>query len=79
VHGQRIINRTFAPGFRIRLHRKDLGIALQTGREVSLPLMLTSQVAELMNAMIARGDGDLDHSGLAKLLEQLGGREGFNK
>jgi 2-hydroxy-3-oxopropionate reductase len=79
VHGQRIINGTFDPGFRIRLHRKDLGIALQTGREVSLPLMLTSMVAELMNAMIARGDGDLDHSGLAKLLEQLGGREGFNK
>lgn len=75
LHGQRIINRTFDPGFRIRLHRKDLDIALQTSREVSLPLMLTSQVAQLMNALIARGDGDLDHSGLAKLLEQLGGRE----
>jgi 2-hydroxy-3-oxopropionate reductase len=75
VHGQRIINGTFNPGFRIRLHRKDLGIALQTGREVCLPLMLTSMVAELMNAMIARGDGDVDHSGLAKLLGQLGGTE----
>ena len=73
LHGQRIIDRTFQPGFRVRLHRKDLAIALQTGREVSLPLMLTSQVAELMNALIARGDGDLDHSGLAQLLEQLGG------
>ena len=75
LHGQRIIDRTFQPGFRVRLHRKDLAIALQTGREVSLPLMLTSQVAELMNAMIARGDGDLDHSGLAHLLEQMGGQE----
>jgi len=74
LHGQRIIDRTFQPGFRVRLHRKDLAIALQTGREVSLPLMLTSQVAELMNAMIARGDGDLDHSGLAHLLEQMGGQ-----
>jgi 2-hydroxy-3-oxopropionate reductase len=73
LHGQRIIDRTFQPGFRVRLHRKDLAIALQTGREVALPLMLTSQVAELMNAMIARGDGDLDHSGLARLLEQMGG------
>ena len=73
LHGQRIIDRTFQPGFRVRLHRKDLAIALQTGREVSLPLMLTSQVAELMNALIARGDGDLDHSGLAHLLEQMGG------
>jgi 2-hydroxy-3-oxopropionate reductase len=75
LHGQRIIDRSFQPGFRVRLHRKDLAIALQTGREVSLPLMLTSQVAELMNALIARGDGDLDHSGLAHLLEQLGGAE----
>jgi len=75
VHGQRIIDGTFNPGFRIRLHRKDLGIALQTGREVCLPLMLTSMVAELMNAMIARGDGDVDHSGLAKLLGELGGTE----
>jgi 2-hydroxy-3-oxopropionate reductase len=73
LHGQRIIDRTFQPGFRVRLHRKDLAIALQTGREVSLPLMLTSQVSELMNALIARGDGDLDHSGLAHLLEQMGG------
>jgi 2-hydroxy-3-oxopropionate reductase len=75
LHGQRIIDRTYQPGFRVRLHRKDLAIALQTGREVSLPLMLTSQVAELMNALIARGDGDLDHSGLAHLLEQMGGGE----
>ncbi len=75
LHGQRIIDRAFQPGFRVRLHRKDLAIALQTGREVSLPLMLTAQVAELMNAMIARGDGDLDHSGLAHLLEQMGGEK----
>lgn len=76
LHGQRIIANSFQPGFKIRLHRKDLGIALQTGRERSLPLMLTSQVAELMNALIARGDGDLDHSSLAKLLVQMGG-EGY--
>ena len=75
LHGQRIINRNFQPGFRIRLHRKDLGIALQTGREVSLPLMTTSIVAEIMNAQIARGNGDLDHSSLAMLLEQLGGEK----
>lgn len=73
LHGQRIIDSTFKPGFKIRLHRKDLGIALQTGRALSLPLMSTAQVAELMNALIARGDGDLDHSALALLLDQLGG------
>ena len=75
LHGQRIIDRTFEPGFRIRLHRKDLNIALQTGRELSLPLMTTATVAELMNALIARDAGDLDHSGLALLLDQLGGAE----
>lgn len=75
LHGQRIIDGTFEPGFRIRLHRKDLNIALQTGRELSLPLMTTATVAELMNALIARGGGDLDHSGLALLLEHLGGAE----
>lgn len=76
LHGQRIIDQAFEPGFRIRLHRKDLGIALQTGRELALPLMTTAQVAELMNALIARGDGDLDHSALALLLEQMGGKAG---
>lgn len=73
LHGQRIIDSAFKPGFKIRLHRKDLGIALQTGRALSLPLMSTAQVAELMNALIARGDGDLDHSALALLLDQMGG------
>ena len=70
---QRIIDHTFQPGFKIKLHRKDLGTALQTGRELSLPLMTTSQVAELMNALIARGNGDLGHSALAMLVEQIGG------
>jgi 2-hydroxy-3-oxopropionate reductase len=73
LHGQRIIDSAFEPGFKIRLHRKDLGIALQTGRDLSLPLMSTAQVAELMNALIARGNGDLDHSALALLLDQMGG------
>jgi len=75
LHGQRIIDSAFEPGFKIRLHRKDLGIALQTGRDLSLPLMGTAQVAELMNALIARGNGDLDHSALALLLDQMGGGE----
>jgi 2-hydroxy-3-oxopropionate reductase len=75
LHGQRIIDSAFEPGFKIRLHRKDLGIALQTGRDLSLPLLSTAQVAELMNSLIARGDGDLDHSALALLLDQMGGGE----
>jgi 2-hydroxy-3-oxopropionate reductase len=50
-----------------------LGIALQTGRDLSLPLMSTAHVAELMNALIAQGNGNLDHSALALLLDQMGG------
>ncbi len=76
VHGKRIIEQTFQPGFTVKLHRKDLGIELQTGQEVSLPLMTTSLVAELMNALIAQDNGDLDHSALALLVDQMGGEGG---
>jgi len=73
LHGKRIIDRNFAPGFRIRLHRKDMGIALATGKELSVPLYGTSQVAAQMDALLAQGKGDLDHSAIALLMEQLAG------
>ena len=73
LHGQRILDRNFQPGFRVRLHRKDLAIALQTGREQSLPLPATAQTADMMDALLDQGKGDLDHSALALLVEQLGG------
>jgi len=75
LHGQRILDRNFQPGFRVRLHRKDLAIALQTGREQSLPLPATAQTADMMDALLDQGKGDLDHSALALLVEQLGGVE----
>jgi len=70
LHGQRILDGAYQPGFKIRLHRKDLNIALQTGRELSLPLLATAQVAELMNLLLATDRGDLDHSALALLIDQ---------
>lgn len=73
VHGQRILDRNFQPGFRTKLHRKDLAIALQTARELSVPLAATAQVAEFMNGLLAQNKGDLDHSALALLVEQLAG------
>ncbi len=73
VHGKRAIDRNFQPGFKVKLHRKDLGIALQTARELSLPLFTTAQVAQSMDALLAMGKGDLDHSALILLLEQLAG------
>lgn len=74
LHGKRIIDRNFKPGFRVRLHRKDMNLALQAGREHSVPLYGSALVAAQMDALIARGEGDADHSALAILMEQLSGQ-----
>jgi len=75
VHGERMIKRTFEPGFRIRLHQKDLGLALQGARELGLSLPQTANAAQLMQACAANGMADLDHSALVKALELLGNHE----
>jgi 2-hydroxy-3-oxopropionate reductase len=73
VHGERMIDRTFDPGFRIRLHRKDLSIAVSAARDLDLALPNTAATQQLMNAAISSGDGDEDHSALIKTLERLCG------
>jgi 2-hydroxy-3-oxopropionate reductase len=73
LHGQRIIDRNFKPGFKIKLHRKDMKIAMQTGKDVSVPLPGSAVVAAQMDAIISKGDGDLDHSALALYLESVSG------
>lgn len=75
VHGQRILDRNFAPGFRVRLHQKDLGIALAVGRAYGVPLFATALVHEAMGALAAQGHQDLDHSALARFVESLAGLE----
>jgi 2-hydroxy-3-oxopropionate reductase len=75
VHGERMIKRTFEPGFRIRLHQKDLGLALQGARELGLALPQTAGAAQLMQACAANGMADLDHSALVKALELMAGHE----
>ncbi len=75
LHGQRIIDNNYKPGFKVKLHRKDMNIALQTGRELSVPLPGSALVASQMDAILARGDGELDHSALALFLSQLSGLE----
>lgn len=69
VHGQRFLENNFAPGFKIKLHKKDMNIALQAGKNLSVPLPGSTLVAEQMDALIRKGDGELDHSSLALLLE----------
>ncbi len=71
LHGQRIIDQNFQPGFKIKLHRKDMNIALQAGREFSVPLHGSALVSAQMDAVLAKGEGELDHSALAKLLEKM--------
>jgi 2-hydroxy-3-oxopropionate reductase len=73
LHGQRMLDGAYDPGFKLRLHRKDLAIALQLGREEHAPLFATAQAAELMDALLAQGAGDRDHSALATVYEQLAG------
>jgi 2-hydroxy-3-oxopropionate reductase len=75
VHGERMIKRTFAPGFRIKLHQKDLGLALQGARELGVSLPQTANAAQLMQACAANGMADLDHSALVKALELMAGHE----
>jgi len=73
LHGQRILDRNFNPGFKIKLHRKDMNIALQTGKDLSVPLPGSALVAAQMDAVLAKGDGELDHSALALFLESISG------
>lgn len=73
LHGQRMVERTFDPGFRIRLHRKDMSLAVEAARALDLCLPNTAATQQLMNAAIAMGDGDKDHSGLIRTLEALAG------
>jgi 2-hydroxy-3-oxopropionate reductase len=67
VHGQRMIDQAFTPGFKARLHRKDLQIAVSAGEEVDLDLAGAALVRERFDTLIARGDGDRDHSALRTL------------
>lgn len=66
--------RRFAPGFRVDLHHKDLGIVLEAARTTGTAIPLGSAVADLMSALRAQGDGDLDHSALLRGVERMSGR-----
>ena len=71
VHGERMIKRTFNPGFRIGLHQKDLNLALQGARALGVALPHTANAAQLMQACAAHGMADLDHSALVRALEMM--------
>jgi len=71
VHGERMIKRTFQPGFRVELHQKDLSVALSGARALCVSLPGTAAVQEIFNACSASGDAKSDHSALIKVIETL--------
>ena len=71
VHGERMIKRNFAPGFRIELHRKDLSLAVEGARKLNLSLPNTAVCQQLLNSAMALDGGGWDHSGLIQVLEKL--------
>ena len=71
VHGERMVKRTFAPGFRIELHQKDLNLALQGAKSLGISLPSTATAQELMNSCAAHGMAQLDHSALCQAIERM--------
>ncbi|MDR7415782.1 MAG: 2-hydroxy-3-oxopropionate reductase [Armatimonadota bacterium] len=78
LHGQRMLEGNFTPGFRVELHHKDLRLALEAGRTYGVPLLGTAVVHELLGALVARGRGKLDHSALLLLARELAGGGGLD-
>ena len=75
VHGERMIKRTFDPGFRIELHQKDLSLALAGARAMGLSLPNTATAQELFNSCVANGGAKWDHSALVRALEKMANHE----
>jgi len=71
VHGDRMVKRTFDPGFRIELHQKDLNLALNSARKIGVSLPNTATCQELFNACVAHGGKTWDHSGMVRALENM--------
>ena len=71
VHGERMVKRTFEPGFRIELHQKDLNLALSSARALGVSLPNTATAQELFNACAAHGGKAWDHSAMVRALEKL--------
>ena len=71
VHGERMVKRTFAPGFRIELHQKDLNLALASARALGVSLPGTAMAQELFNSCAAHGGKAWDHSAMVRALETM--------
>ena len=72
LHGERMIKGAFDPGFRVRLHQKDLSLALSSARALDLALPNTATAQQMFSSCAAHGGADLDHSALVLAIETLG-------
>ena len=75
IHGERMVKRTFEPGFRIELHQKDLNLALSNARQMGISLPNTATAQELFNSCAAHGGSGWDHSALVRALEIMANHE----
>jgi 2-hydroxy-3-oxopropionate reductase len=73
LHGQRMLDGNFEPGFRTRLYHKDMGIVTETGRALDVPLLGAGLAAQLYQVAMSRGFGDLDYSALARVVAEMAG------
>jgi 2-hydroxy-3-oxopropionate reductase len=75
VHGKRMLDNEYKPGFKTRLHQKDLNIVMQTAKELGLSLPSAALVMQHLNALMGTGDADLDSSAVMKIIERASGME----
>ncbi len=75
VHAERMINRTFNPGFRVRLHQKDLNLALSSAKEMGMALPNTALAQQMFSVVTAMGGADQDHSAMVRAIEAMAGMD----
>jgi 2-hydroxy-3-oxopropionate reductase len=73
VHGQRMLDHDFKPGFKVRLHQKDLRIVMENAHQLGLGLPAAALVAQQLNTLVGQGDGELDSSAIVRVVEQMCG------
>ena len=73
VHGKRMLDNNYQPGFKTRLHQKDMNIVMETAKELGLALPASALVMQHMNALMATGDAELDSSAVMKVVERISG------
>lgn len=75
VHGKRMLDNNYQPGFKTKLHQKDLNIVMQTAKELGLALPAAALVMQHMNALMGTGDAELDSAAVMKVVERMSGVE----